>query len=73
MNYMVLSALQHYAKTTGPYSDKARQIYGQLRTNLITNMFRIYEKLDMFGNNMMIKRVMDKVVIHLPDGHHLLF
>ncbi|CAF1172830.1 unnamed protein product [Adineta ricciae] len=44
MNYMVLSALQHYAKTPGPYSDKARQIYGQLRTNLITNMFRIYEK-----------------------------
>ena len=44
MNYMVLSALQHYAKTSGPYSDKARQIYGQLRTNLVTNMYRIYEK-----------------------------
>ncbi|CAF0959814.1 unnamed protein product [Rotaria sordida] len=44
MNYMILSALQHYAKTPGPYSDKARQIYGQLRTNLITNMFRVYEK-----------------------------
>ncbi|CAF3930979.1 unnamed protein product [Adineta steineri] len=44
MNYMVLSSLQHYAKTSGPYSDKARQIYSQLRTNLITNMFRVYEK-----------------------------
>jgi mannosyl-oligosaccharide glucosidase len=44
MNYMVLSALQYYAKTSGPYSDKSRQIYGQLRTNLITNMFRVYEK-----------------------------
>jgi mannosyl-oligosaccharide glucosidase len=44
MNYMVLSALQHYAKISGPYSDKARQIYGQLRTNLLTNMYRIYEK-----------------------------
>lgn len=44
MNYMVLSALQHYAKTPGPYADKARQIYAQLRTNLITNMYRVYEK-----------------------------
>ncbi|UJR36867.1 hypothetical protein I4U23_029580 [Adineta vaga] len=44
MNYMVLSALQHYAKTSGPYSDKANEIYNQLRTNIINNMFRIYEK-----------------------------
>ena len=44
MNYMVLSALQHYAKLTGPNSDKARQIYGQLRTNIVNNMFRVYEK-----------------------------
>ena len=41
---MVLSALQYYAKVPGPYADKSRQIYVQLRTNLITNMFRIYEK-----------------------------
>ncbi|CAF1041203.1 unnamed protein product [Adineta steineri] len=44
MNYMVLSALQHYAKIPGPYSDKAGQIYKQLRINLIKNMFRVYEK-----------------------------
>jgi len=44
MNYMVLSALQHYAKVPGPYSDKSRQIYTQLRTNLINNIYRIYEK-----------------------------
>ena len=44
MNYMVLSALQHYAKQVGPSSEKARLIYGQLRTNLMNNMFRVYEK-----------------------------
>jgi mannosyl-oligosaccharide glucosidase len=44
MNYMVLSALQYYAKIPGPYSDKSREIYNQLRTNLIKNMLRIYEK-----------------------------
>jgi len=44
MNYFVLSALQHYAKVSGPQSDKARQIYVQLRTNLINNLVRIYEK-----------------------------
>ena len=44
MNYMMLSALQHYAKTSGPYSAKAAEIYEQLRANLIKNMFRVYEK-----------------------------
>ncbi len=43
MNYMVLSALQHYAKVPGPYSDKAQQIYKKLRANLIKNMLRVYE------------------------------
>ncbi|CAF2192352.1 unnamed protein product [Rotaria magnacalcarata] len=44
MNYMVLSALQHYAKMSGPYSDKAQDIYKQLRANLLKNMLRVYEK-----------------------------
>jgi mannosyl-oligosaccharide glucosidase len=43
MNYMVLSALQHYAKVPGPYSDKAQQLYKKLRANLIKNMLRVYE------------------------------
>jgi len=43
MNYMVLSALQHYGKVPGPYSDKAQQIYKKLRANLIKNMLRVYE------------------------------
>ena len=44
MNYLVLSALQHYAKLSGPYAEKSRQIYTQLRTNLINNLYRTYEK-----------------------------
>ncbi len=44
MNYMVLSALQYYANTPGPYSDKAEEIYKELRMNILKNMFRVYEK-----------------------------
>ncbi|CAF2973449.1 unnamed protein product [Rotaria sp. Silwood2] len=44
MNYMVLSALQYYAKISGPYSDKAQHIYKQLRQNLIKNMLRVYDQ-----------------------------
>ena len=44
MNYMVLSALQYYAKQSGPYAAKADEIYRELRLNLIRNMYRIYEK-----------------------------
>ncbi|CAF0837391.1 unnamed protein product [Adineta ricciae] len=44
MNYMVLSALQYYAKSSSPYAGKANEIYYQLRTNIIRNMFRVYEK-----------------------------
>jgi mannosyl-oligosaccharide glucosidase len=41
---MVLSALQYYANIPGPYSEKARQIYTELRVNIFKNMFRVYEK-----------------------------
>ena len=44
MNYMVLSALQHYSKVSGPYADQARQIYRDLRENILKNMFRVYQK-----------------------------
>lgn len=41
---MVLSALQYYSKAPGPYSNKAQDIYKRLRTNLMTNMLRVYER-----------------------------
>ncbi|XP_050276247.1 mannosyl-oligosaccharide glucosidase GCS1-like [Quercus robur] len=44
MNYMILSALHHYSKEDGPYRDKARTIYVDLRGNLIRNVVRNYHQ-----------------------------
>ncbi|WJX31962.1 ADP-ribosylation factor GTPase-activating protein gcs1 [Trifolium repens] len=44
MNYRVLSALHHYSKEIGPYQDKAKAIYKELRSNLIRNMVRNYHQ-----------------------------
>ncbi|XP_010531615.1 PREDICTED: mannosyl-oligosaccharide glucosidase GCS1 [Tarenaya hassleriana] len=44
MNYMILSSLHHYSRVNGPYSDKARAIYEELRGNLIRNVVGNYYK-----------------------------
>nr|XP_004504457.1 mannosyl-oligosaccharide glucosidase GCS1-like isoform X2 [Cicer arietinum] len=44
MNYRVLSALHHYSKEDGPYRDKAKAIYKELRSNLIRNIVRNYQQ-----------------------------
>lgn len=39
MNYMALSSLHKvYAAQEGPYQDKAREIYDELRNNVIKNV-----------------------------------
>jgi mannosyl-oligosaccharide glucosidase len=35
MNYMILSGLHHYAHEDGPYKDRAKELYDELRSNLI--------------------------------------
>lgn len=44
MNYMVVNALHHYSKIDGPYQSTAKQLYSELRQNLIENIFRQYER-----------------------------
>ncbi|KAK2438022.1 mannosyl-oligosaccharide glucosidase GCS1 [Trifolium repens] len=44
MNYRVLSALHHYSEENGPYQDKAKAVYKELRSNLIRNMVRNYHQ-----------------------------
>ncbi|XP_015894405.1 mannosyl-oligosaccharide glucosidase GCS1 isoform X2 [Ziziphus jujuba] len=44
MNYMILSALHHYSKEDGPYRERAKTIYDDLRTNLIRNVVRNYNR-----------------------------
>ncbi|KDP35806.1 hypothetical protein JCGZ_10442 [Jatropha curcas] len=44
MNYMILSALYHYSKEDGPYRERAKIIYEDLRSNLIRNVVQNYHK-----------------------------
>ncbi|PAV24387.1 glycoside hydrolase family 63 [Pyrrhoderma noxium] len=45
MNYMVLSSLHKvYAKEHGPYQAKAKEIYTELRKNVIDNVFKEYKR-----------------------------
>ncbi|CCO28040.1 mannosyl-oligosaccharide glucosidase [Rhizoctonia solani AG-1 IB] len=45
MNYLALSALhQKYAKESGPHQAKAKLIYDELRENIVSNVFKEYER-----------------------------
>ncbi|PON82830.1 Glycoside hydrolase [Trema orientale] len=44
MNYMILSALDYYSKEDGPFKNRARTIYKDLRGNLIRNVVRNYHQ-----------------------------
>jgi len=44
INYMLLSSLHKNYINSGPYKTLAKEVYRQLRTNLITNMYQVYEK-----------------------------
>lgn len=44
LNYMILSALHHYSKEEGPYRDRARVTYNDLRGNLIRNVVHNYHR-----------------------------
>ncbi|KAE9601106.1 putative glycosidase [Lupinus albus] len=44
MNYRILSALHYYSKENGPYQQRAKTIYEELRSNLIRNIVRNYQQ-----------------------------
>ncbi|KAG7092230.1 hypothetical protein E1B28_008596 [Marasmius oreades] len=45
MNYLILGALHNtYAKEEGLYQEKAKQIYTELRKNVVDNVFKEYER-----------------------------
>ena len=51
MNYLALSALHHYAHTTGPYNELAGEIYTDLRTNLVKNMLNEFYRTGYIWEN----------------------
>ncbi|CAL5378067.1 unnamed protein product [Camellia sinensis] len=48
INYMILSSFHHYSKENGPYRDKAKIIYNDLRSNLIRNVVKNYQQIGYF-------------------------
>uniref|UniRef100_A0A0E0JSX2 Mannosyl-oligosaccharide glucosidase n=1 Tax=Oryza punctata TaxID=4537 RepID=A0A0E0JSX2_ORYPU len=51
MNYMILSGLRHYAHEDGPYKDRAKELYGELRSNLMRNIVKNYHETGFFWEN----------------------
>ncbi len=43
INYLAVGALQHYANTDGPYQETAKEIYTELKSNLIDNILKQYK------------------------------
>ena len=43
INYLTLSALHHYRNIAGPYQQQAELIYGELRTNVISNIYKQFK------------------------------
>lgn len=44
MNYRILAALYYYSEVNGPYRERAKVIYDELRGNLIRNVVRNYHR-----------------------------
>lgn len=45
MNYMILQSLHNnYASVPGPYQERAKEIYEELRSNIIDNVFKEYKR-----------------------------
>ncbi|XKL59781.1 hypothetical protein PGB90_000797 [Kerria lacca] len=44
INYLIIKSLKYYSNGSGPYSTKAKILYQELRKNIITNVFKEYNR-----------------------------
>ena len=51
MNYLAVRALYYYGHQIGPSKDLALKLYDELKSNLIQNMFRQYQKTGFVWEN----------------------
>ena len=51
MNYLTLRSLNYYSSLDGPYREQAKQIYNELKTNLINNVYDQYKNRNYFFEN----------------------
>lgn len=43
INYLALRSLHHYMRADGPYADQAKEIYQELRKNVVSNVIKQYK------------------------------
>ena len=48
---MTVRALEYYSKEIGPHSEKANQIFQELRGNIVKNVFNQYKKTGFIWEN----------------------
>ena len=48
---MTVRALEYYSKEIGPHSEKANQIFHELRGNIVKNVFEQYKKTGFIWEN----------------------
>ena len=51
VNYLALRSLDYYSKQPGPYQETANTIYGELKANLIGNVFEQYKNKNYLFEN----------------------
>ncbi|XP_014217057.1 mannosyl-oligosaccharide glucosidase GCS1-like [Copidosoma floridanum] len=51
MNYLAVAALHHYSTVDGPYQAEAKEIYSELRKNLMDNVFEQYKRTGYIWEN----------------------
>ncbi len=44
INYMTLQALAHYKEKVGPYQELAGLLYSELRSEIVENLYKVYEE-----------------------------
>lgn len=44
INYLALRSLHHYMKVEGPFAEQAKEIYQELRQNVVTNVIKQYKQ-----------------------------
>ena len=48
---MVVRALEHYSNEPGPHAERAGEIYVELRSNIVSNVFEQYQKTGFIWEN----------------------
>ena len=51
INFLTVRALEYYSKEIGPHSEKANQIFHELRGNIVNNVFEQYKKTGFIWEN----------------------